>query len=228
MLCHEYKCIYIHIPKAAGLSVHCFFAGLLGYKMKAHAPLLFKAGHIKAHEFRSSELVSQEVFDSYFKFSFVRNPWARIISEYNFRGHSRSYDFKTFLFKHLPKPSEKDEYLHILPQYDFLFNDDGEQLVDFIGKHERLQVDFDKVCKEIGVAESALPHLNKLPKFRQIPLNFNSAYIALKNSLSLEQKKEFKKNTYSHYTEYYDDESREFVSNLFKKDIDTFGYNFEA
>ena len=26
MLCHEYKCIFIHIPKSAGQSVHKFFA----------------------------------------------------------------------------------------------------------------------------------------------------------------------------------------------------------
>lgn len=227
MLCHEYKCIYIHIPKVAGLSVHYFFADLLGYKFKAHAPLLFKTAHIKVCEFLSCELVDQEAFDNYFKFSFVRNPWDRIISEYKFRGHPRKYDFKTFLFKHLPEPSGEDQYIHILPQCDFLFNDDGKQMVDFVGKYEQLQEDFHHVCNAIGVTESSLPHRNKLPKFLNIPRNFKDACTTVGNTLSLEQKRNVKKNTYAHYSEYYDDESREFVASLFQKDIETFGYKFE-
>ena len=31
---------------------------------------------------------------------------------------------------------------------------------------------------------------------------------------------------HKHYSEYYDDESREFIEQLFKKDIETFGYKF--
>ena len=32
---------------------------------------------------------------------------------------------------------------------------------------------------------------------------------------------------HKHYSEYYDDETREFIGHLFKKDIDEFGYKFE-
>jgi hypothetical protein len=35
-----------------------------------------------------------------------------------------------------------------------------------------------------------------------------------------------REHTFAHYSEYYDDESREFVGRLFRKDVEAFNYAF--
>ena len=37
-----------------------------------------------------------------------------------------------------------------------------------------------------------------------------------------------RKHTFPHYSQYYDEESREFVAQLYRKDIQAFGYSFES
>ena len=166
--------------------------------------------------------LSQEQFDSYFKFAFVRNPWDRIVSEYKFRGYPRKTDFKTYLLNHLPKPSWTDRYIHTIPQYDFLFDDSGNLLVDYLGKFERLEKDFDEVCRRIGISQVTLPHKNISSRVLKFPWTLKGAARILINMVSIKRRK----NLFNHYTEYYDDESRALVANLYKQDIETFGYEF--
>lgn len=44
-------------------------------------------------------------------------------------------------------------------QKDFIFSDDGEQLVDFVARFENIDEEFKKICSKIGVT-ATLPHLN--------------------------------------------------------------------
>ena len=232
MICHEYKCIFVHVPKTAGISVEHVFVDRLGLTWETRAPLLLRLNddpkrgprrlaHLKASEYVSCGHITEELFRSYYKFSFVRNPWDRIVSEYKYRGYPRKMDFKTYLFKHLPKPGWTDEYCHIIPQYEFLFDQDGSLLVDFVGRYERLQTDFDEVCGKIGLPTITLPHVNK--SLQEDKSSKTKLYLRKLKRLAFDKQK---KNTFEHYVKYYDDESREFVSMLFSKDIEVFKYQF--
>ena len=232
MICGKYRCLFVHIPKTAGMSIEQVFLGLVGLTWKTRAPLLLggnddprlgppKLEHLKADEYVAGGHLTAEQFASYFKFSFVRNPWDRIVSEYKYRGYPVKIDFKTYLFKRLPAPGWTDTYRHIIPQYDFLHDEAGKLLVDFVGRYESLQADFDTVCARVGIPPTPLPQVNRSLEGTW-PDSLRELRKQLRRALwSLERK-----HTFPHYTQYYDDESREFVGRLFRKDIEAFNYAF--
>ena len=232
MISHQYRCVFVHIPKTAGMSIEQVFVDLVGLTWKTRAPLLLgrnedprrgppKLEHLRAGEYLACGHLTAAQLESYFKFSFVRNPWDRIVSEYKYRGYPVKIDFKTYLFKHLPPPGWTDTYSHVMPQYDFLHDEAGTLLVDFVGKYETLQTGFDTVCARLGIPTTRLPWVNRsLEKARLTSLR------ELRKRLRRALWSRERKHTFGHYTEYYDDESRHFVARLYGKDIDAFGYSF--
>jgi hypothetical protein len=232
MICGEYRCLFVHVPKTAGMSIEHVFLGLVGLTWETRAPLLLRGNddprlgpprlaHLKAGDYVARGHLAAEQFESYFKFSFVRNPWDRIVSEYKYRGYPVKTDFKTYLFNHLPAPGWTDTYCHIVPQYDFLYDEAGRLLVDFVGRYESLQADFDRVCGRIGIPPTPLPRVNRSLEYAQ-PNTLRELRKRLRRAIWSRERE----HTFPHYTEYYDDESREFVSRLYRKDVEAFNYAF--
>jgi len=241
MISHQDKCLFVHIPKAAGQSVESVFVERAGLTWQTRESLLLRPNkqpelgpprlaHLTASEYVDLGYISADEFSDYFKFSFVRNPWARLVSEYNYRRGlgDKGYqcDFKTFLFQGFPTAQcddytcGQDYFRHVIPQWQFLFDDKGMQLVDFIGKFESLQSDFDTVCQKLGLAPITLPHKNK------------TLTTGIKQKLQQKLKQKLKQwlaidNSKPHYSYYYDAESVAFVRDLYQKDIELFGYSFE-
>lgn len=81
VVCHQKKCIFIHIPKCAGTSIEQFikdhgrndlqFIGL--YQNRS-------LHHLTAIELKI--IIKEQIFHHYYKFSVVRNPYDRLLSEY--------------------------------------------------------------------------------------------------------------------------------------------------
>src|SRR5262245_2591511 len=86
MISHAQRCVFVHIPKVAGQSVEHVFVGWNNLTWKKRAPLLLRPNdnpakgpprlaHLRAEEYVQFGYLPPEKFASYFKFSFVRNPW---------------------------------------------------------------------------------------------------------------------------------------------------------
>jgi hypothetical protein len=237
MISHQDKCLFVHIPKAAGQSVESIFVSRMGLTWEQREALLLRPNsdpskgpprlaHLTASEYLGLGYVSETQFSKYIKFSFVRNPWARMVSEFTYRQglNEKAYQgqFKDFLFTSFPQPSAdnyalaKDGYRHILPQWQFLYDGEGKKLVDFIGKFENLQTDFNQICQLLNIPQQNLPHINKtsaLSLTKRLRHKFLQIIPALGHK--------------PHYSDYYDSESQEFIRQRYQRDIELFDYKFE-
>jgi len=227
MICRPYNCVFVHIPKTAGQSIEQFFMDLLGLDWKEDREALYlhnnddpargteKLAHLSASEYVDCGHMTQQEFSGFFKFSFVRNPWNRILSEYRYRNYFHHRSFKDFVLNKMPRPGFDDKYRHVMPQYDMLHDKDGRLLVDFLGRFETLQQDFDRVCESLGLENSQLPHRNPSDKkSRGLKRRF-------RNRLFMNGE-----NRHHGLNDFYDDETREAVADYYRIDIETFGYQF--
>jgi hypothetical protein len=230
MLSLEYRFIFVHIPKVAGQSIERAFLKLHGLSWENRAPLLLRPNddpalgpprlaHLKASEYVSCGHVTQQQFDEFFKFAFVRNPWSRLVSVYRYLGLAEDMPFKKFLVEKFAGDDQWEHRLFRVPQYDFLFDADDRRLVDYVGRLENLQSDFGEVCRTIGIAPLDLPHVNETGKNRTAMNSFKQV---------LKRISPFHRiyDEHAYYTEYYDYESIEIVERLYSRDIKTFGYTF--
>jgi hypothetical protein len=230
MICRAFECIFVHIPKAAGRSVEMYFMNRLNLDRddETHRQQMLlndnddpargteKLSHLSASEYVDCGYISQQDFDNYFKFSFVRNPWSRLVSEYRYRNFLSHKSFKDFVMHKLPKPGWDDKYRHVMPQSDMLYDNNGHLLVDFVGKFENLQRDFDQVCIQLGFNDSRLPHINSSDK-KSRELRRKARNIFHRN----------KESSLRRYNEFYDEETRGYVAELYQADIKNFNYCFD-
>ena len=93
-------------------------------------------------------------WQDYFSFTFIRNPWDRIVSCYFYGNRYRPQNLTTDKFKeHIMKSNVILNKISI--QRD---RSDG---CNFIGRFEYMQIDFDTICDLIGIPKQTLPHLVK-------------------------------------------------------------------
>ncbi len=193
------RSIFIHIPKASGVSIAQSLYGNMG------------CGHMPIREYELA--FGPRFLSAAFIFTFVRNPWDRLHSAYRFlaKGGMNRADaqwtevhadylrsFEAFVKEGLEVPSIA-ESIHIVPQTRFLSSPVyGYYMIDFIGRFESLEDDFRIVCEKMGKSSAVLAHENRTTGEK---VDFRSAY---------------------------SDEMREMTGKFYQEDVKVLGYCFDG
>jgi hypothetical protein len=178
LLSLRYRFLFIHIAKTGGTSIR---AALRPYKWKdpyripqflcsrissltQHRLACKIPRHAKA--IAAYEMLPRELYNDLFKFAFVRNPWDLQVSSYHHIQRERPHilrdlvDFDGFL-KWKLDPARPYHYIidtSIELQSGYVVDLNGNVIVDFIGRYERLEEDFHEACERIGIKAPRLPH----------------------------------------------------------------------
>ncbi len=173
-LSYKNNFLFIHIYKVAGVSIKDSLKDAIyrpyDYELWKHRLLrrlsmfvnsdFWPQDHARARQIRNK--IGKEKYNKLFKFAFVRNPWDWQVSMYKYMLQTKTH-FQHDLVKNMSSFEEyiewrvtQDKFL----QKDFVTDENGEIIVDFIGRFENLESDFKQICDHINIAVQ-LPHLNK-------------------------------------------------------------------
>lgn len=202
--------IFIHVYKVAGTSVK---NALFEYSSYAEKNLYHKTRR-KLHDlgiitnykystFRYHATALQiksrlpmDIWNTFFKFAFVRNPWDWWVSQYHhqLRDEREAYynivnnmSFNEYLNWRLSKEGAGSD------QKRFVVDENGKLIVDFLGRYETLDRDFNLICRHLGINK-------KLGRFNA--------------------------GSHRNYREYYNEELRQLVETRCRPDIEFLGYKF--
>nr|WP_321452382.1 sulfotransferase family 2 domain-containing protein [uncultured Carboxylicivirga sp.] len=214
MISHKYKCIFIHLPKTGGESITSFFDDNDRNIAK----------HANALQIR--EYVGEKIWNEYFKFTIVRNPYEQAVSMYS----------------HLRKP---------LYQKNEIYKKYGKTILNpILACKVALRKNFPSYCKKIYKRD-----YKYIEKDRQWNINYFSPYldwitdsdgniiidyIGRFENLTEEINHIFKvinkdhqtipvhnKSNHTHYSTYYNQDARKIINQHYNKDIKYFSYTFD-
>ncbi len=154
---HDRKFVFVHIPKTAGTSL----VRALGYKKRPQNP----------HQVIAD---TPKLYADYLRFCFVRNPWGRLYSSYNYavkmaadgrnveqnpiRAHLAGNDagFEPFVMDFLTPKLAKSS-AHFRPQLRWIKASSPQ----FIGRFETMESDLGYLFSALSITDYHMPKVNR-------------------------------------------------------------------
>lgn len=206
MICSKEKYIYTHVPKCAGNSIKDF----LNIDGHSHRPLSKEIG--QHHD--------------YFSFSFVRNPWDRLVSAYNYlKKGGINYTSKN-------KQNKSNKFYKFMCELDGLVAQEINKYNDF---EDFLYGDFFKKQSSLYFSKKMCLHFLPQTFFIDTDIDFigkvesineDMKYVAKKIGRETKPIKNLNKIDRPDYKQFYNLDTIDFVANIYLDDILKFNYEF--
>ncbi|MFW6275226.1 MAG: sulfotransferase family 2 domain-containing protein [bacterium] len=246
IISHKHKFIFIKPIKVAGTSVELNLAKNCGKKdiITHHSKPSKESDETLYNDYSQNyegfnphmppekirEKIGEKIWNDYLKITIIRNPWDVVVSKYfwqekyvdkkiaanTFKAHKIKYHLlNSKAYKHILrllkktllkkakvviKKSDFQLFVESLSENNdkFYFDSKCKPAFDFYIRFENLEKDYKKLCQRLGIPFEPLP------------------------KTKTKQRKEKK-----HYSKYYNKKTKKTVEQLFRKQIDYFGYKFE-
>jgi hypothetical protein len=209
IISHRNRFIFTAIPKTGTHAVRQALRAHLGpedheqvglflQKRLPYAALAaLRHGHLSLAQIRPH--LGEAAFAAYFKFAFVRNPFDRFVSYCAFmtREDDEFARRPQKVMRHFLFKERPLDHLLFHPQHAFVTDARGALLTNAIGRVEEMQSSYEALCARIGLAPVPLERVNATQQ------------------------------RCSDYRIYYDRELIDGVADLYRRDLDLFGYRFD-
>lgn len=212
----KYKFMFIHAYRAGGNSMRkALGSPAVGSTLNTLKGIEVLGYHVNAKDLRQyyHDINADNIFETYYKFALVRNPFSWLVSTYKYIKYSPGHNFHDLIkgmnFEHflhwyvfdamkMSRPYGSNKYQTLT---DFVYDVNGNLLVNFVGKMENMKNILSIIRNNTNVPihyhDGNLPHINytsrKLPNWRH----------------------------------YYTAKCHQFVVDHFAKDFDNFEYSME-
>lgn len=201
-LSHEYKFIFIHIPKTAGTTICSSWEGALLKNVCKKSGVL---GGTHKSAMQLKEMFPAE-WEEYTKWAVIRNPYDRFVSKYYFK---QLEPRKNFDLEWTDKEAEgilpqlywiTDRHDYFLPTspYDRKDLHFGNIVVDKLLRYENLNQELKNLFEELGIK---LKSYDAIPHFRQTRM-------------------------VGDYKNYFDEKLKGIVKYLYREDLKRLGYDW--
>jgi chondroitin 4-sulfotransferase 11 len=200
--------IFVHIPKTAGINTINYFKREKGNVTTSVTVINHVPTYIDGIiDISKLNIMNKNInFDTSFLFTFVRNPYNRVMSAYNYLFHSKTktglhLPYKKIIAKYQKSNDHNETFLlfmkdiethkktivHFVPQYEFITHND-EILVNYVGKFENYENDMKAL----------------FPQYVNTGIVLNKSEQIIKELTS---------------------ETKKIIYNAYKKDFELFGYS---
>jgi hypothetical protein len=153
----SHKFIFSHLYKAGGTSMRSSLSPYGKENGWKNIPL---GKHDTLNQIKKA--IPKEIFDSYYKFTFVRNTWSWQVSLYEYMLRDIYHPQRPIMLK----LGNFDNYVHwridgnIDLQKEYAYDENNNLLADYVGRLETIESDMNHLGNKLNI-QYTLPHLNK-------------------------------------------------------------------